>query len=96
MRKPKDDLTNRQKAAVVLMVVGPELARDGQEGLLVAPGDAGALRAAIGRLNGDAELAVTMGRAGRARAELRFAPQSHLDTIQSIYDRARTRIREAS
>jgi len=74
----------------------PELARDGQEGLLVAPGDAGALRAAIGRLNDDPELAVTMGRAGRARAESRFAPQSHLDTIQSIYDRARTRIPEGS
>ncbi len=74
----------------------PELVRDGREGLLVPPGAAGALRAAIDRLHGDPELAVAMGRAGRERAELRFAPQSHIDTIQSIYDRARTHTPEAA
>jgi glycosyltransferase involved in cell wall biosynthesis len=74
----------------------PELVRDGSEGLLVPQGDAGALRAAIERLHGDAGFAVSMGRNGRARAKEVFAPRSHIDTIESIYECARTRIREAA
>ena len=73
----------------------PELVRDGREGLLVSQGDSAALRGAIERLHGDPEQAMALGRSGRARAESRFAPASHIDTIESIYVRARTHKREA-
>ncbi|GGJ11897.1 glycosyltransferase family 4 protein [Streptomyces brasiliensis] len=51
----------------------PEVAgRDGETCLAVAPGDAGALAAALVRLLGDPELRVRLGRAGRARVLERF------------------------
>jgi glycosyltransferase involved in cell wall biosynthesis len=43
----------------------PELVRNGIDGLLVAPGDAAGLAAAIGRLLDDPELRARMGRAAR-------------------------------
>jgi len=46
--------------------------RDGETCLTVPPGDAAALRAAIGRLRGDAELAARLGAAARQDAEARF------------------------
>ena len=45
-----------------------ELVRDGETGLLVAPGEAEPLRAAIVELAGDLERAAAMGQAGRRRA----------------------------
>ena len=46
--------------------------RDGETGLLVAPGDAPALRAAIERVARDRALAQRMGRAARALVEREF------------------------
>ncbi|MFD8390306.1 glycosyltransferase, partial [Streptomyces sp. NPDC059680] len=51
----------------------PEVAgRDGETCLAVPPGDAGALAAGIGRLLGDRELRVRLGRAGRERVLRHF------------------------
>ena len=44
----------------------PEAVRDGENGLLIAPGDVAALAAAMQRLLGDAALRARMGEAGRA------------------------------
>ena len=51
---------------------GPEVIEDGVTGLLVAPGDADELAAAMMRLGGDRELRAKMGRAGRRRYEAEF------------------------
>jgi glycosyltransferase involved in cell wall biosynthesis len=47
----------------------PELVRDGENGLLVPPDDAGALAGAIAQLAADAPLRHRLGKSGRARAE---------------------------
>ena len=50
----------------------PELMRDGENCLLVPPGDAEALGAAIGRIYNDSGLAVRLGRAARETAVAHF------------------------
>ncbi|MFQ5719567.1 MAG: glycosyltransferase family 4 protein [Acidobacteriota bacterium] len=50
----------------------PEVVEDGTTGLLVAPGDAGELARALGRLEEDRELVCALGRAGRRRTRERF------------------------
>ncbi len=72
-----------------------EIVRDGVEGLLVPPGDAGALRAAVTRLLEDTDLAATLGARGRARAE-RFSWNRLLPRIERIYERATRRPRGAT
>jgi len=74
----------------------PELARDGEEALLVPPGDVAALRSALVRLHDDAGLALTLGRAGRERAESRYGPARHLDDVLGTYQAARARQLEAA
>jgi len=74
----------------------PELARDDQEALLVPPGDVAALRSALVRLHDDAELALALGRAGRERAQSRYAPERHLDDVLGVYRAARSRQLEAA
>lgn len=69
-----------------------EIVRDGVEGLLVPPGDAGALRAAIARLLSDADLAATLGARGRARAD-GFSWERLLPRIEEIYERTSRRAR---
>lgn len=49
-----------------------ELVEDGVSGLLVPPGDAGALRAALAEVLGDPALRARMGAAGRARVMAEF------------------------
>jgi len=46
-----------------------DLVRDGENGLLIPPGDPTALASALRRLQGDRQLAGRLGAAGRATAE---------------------------
>src|SRR6185312_3565200 len=62
-----------------------ELVRDGETGLLVAPGEEGPLREAIVRLAGDLELAARMGRAGRDRALRDFLEERCVDRTEILY-----------
>jgi glycosyltransferase involved in cell wall biosynthesis len=50
----------------------PDTIQDGMTGLLVRPGDVGALATAIGRLRDDPELRLTFGEAARTRAHREF------------------------
>src|SRR5262249_24343982 len=52
----------------------PEVVRDGETGLLVPPGDAAALEAALSRLLADADLRTKMGSGARARRAPGFPP----------------------
>ena len=65
-----------------------ELVRDGETGLLVPPGEAEPLRAAIVRVAGDLELARRMGEAGRRRAVSRFLQQFCTDRTELLYEGA--------
>jgi glycosyltransferase involved in cell wall biosynthesis len=65
----------------------PELVGDGVTGLLVQPGDAAGLAAALRRLADDPELAVRLGRAGREKVEREF----DLDTNAALLARRFTR-----
>jgi glycosyltransferase involved in cell wall biosynthesis len=74
---------------VVASAVGGllDIVADGETGLLVPPADVPALRAALERLLGDAELRRTMGEAGRVRARERFAwPAVTEATIRAYED----------
>jgi glycosyltransferase involved in cell wall biosynthesis len=59
---------------------------DGEQGLLVPPNDAGALRRAMESIAADPERARRMGQAGRARVEERFLPRHHLAGLEALYD----------
>ncbi|MBV8479329.1 MAG: glycosyltransferase family 4 protein [Actinobacteria bacterium] len=65
-----------------------ELVRDGETGVLVPPGDAAALAAAIVRVAGDPELARRMGEAGRQRAVGRFLQRFCTDRTELLYEDA--------
>lgn len=73
----------------------PELVEDEVTGLLVAPGDATALAAAIGRLARDHELRRRLGAAGRARAAADFdLPRfrsAHVELYERLLAEARVR-----
>ena len=66
----------------------PELVIDGETGLLVPPGDAHALAAAIERLLADPRLGRRLGEAGRARVAAHFdlaaVRQAHLDLYRHL------------
>lgn len=64
----------------------PELIDEGETGLLVAPGDSGALAAAIRRLLDDPALRERMGRRARERAQERFTVARHVASVQAVYD----------
>ncbi|MFP4451254.1 MAG: glycosyltransferase, partial [Rhodosalinus sp.] len=62
-----------QCAVVTTRIAGiPELVRDGETGLIVPPGEAGALAEALGRLLDDAPLRQRLAEAGRAAVEAEF------------------------
>jgi glycosyltransferase involved in cell wall biosynthesis len=62
----------------------PEVVEDGVTGLLVPPGDPQALARALATLLADPQLRLTMGRAGRARAERLFDLRSWTDKVCRI------------
>jgi glycogen synthase len=76
--------------AVVATPVGgiPTLVEDGRTGLLVPPGDAGALRAAIERLLADSELRARLGRAARERVTELCSWERVVDETLAAYDAA--------
>lgn len=65
----------------------PELIADGETGILVRPGDPGALRAAIVRLLNDRDLREQMGRAAVAHVT-----QFHVSRVAPLVERAYTRV----
>jgi len=62
----------------------PELVRDNQEGLLVPPGDIGALSAALLRLATDPSLRARLGAAGHERAR-EFGHAPFVDRVTELY-----------
>jgi glycosyltransferase involved in cell wall biosynthesis len=67
--------------------------RDGRAGVLVPPGDAGALTAAIAGLLSDSALRAAIGAAGRARVQERFSWTATAQATVEVYRKA---IAEAS
>ena len=63
-----------------------EVVRGGVEGLLVPPGDAGALAEALGRVLDDPELSSRLGTAGAERARA-FSWDAVLPRIEEVYER---------
>jgi glycosyltransferase involved in cell wall biosynthesis len=65
----------------------PEIVRDGETGLLVAPRDDAALAAAITTLRDDPARARALGAAAAADVGERFAPERLLEGVHALYDR---------
>jgi glycosyltransferase involved in cell wall biosynthesis len=64
-----------------------EAVAHGVTGLLVEPGEAGALGAAMSRLLGDAALRRTLGEAGRARILSEFSVEAMVQGNLNVYER---------
>jgi glycosyltransferase involved in cell wall biosynthesis len=77
-----------QARPVVATPVGgtPELVVDGETGLLVPPGDIGALARALRELLDDDELARRLGESGRRRVEERFSAGRMADAVLKLYE----------
>ena len=75
--------------AVVATDVGgnPEVVQHGRTGLLVPPGDAGALADAIGKVARDRELRASLGDAAAADARSRFSIEQHVAQLSALYRR---------
>lgn len=67
----------------------PEAVVEGETGLLVEPDDAGALAAAIRRLQGNRDLARSMGEQGRDIARSRFTPEAMARAFEALYEEVR-------
>lgn len=65
----------------------PEILRDGETGLLVAPGDPAALARALAQLADDAARRERLGEAAAADVGERFATALMLERVQALYDR---------
>jgi glycosyltransferase involved in cell wall biosynthesis len=65
----------------------PEIVSEDMTGLLVAPGDATALAAALADMSREPERRVEMGRAARAYAERELGPERHWQALRAAYDR---------
>jgi glycosyltransferase involved in cell wall biosynthesis len=77
------------RRAVVSSAIGgtEELIEDGKSGLLVPPGDAPALGAAIGRLLADPALRESLAARARARVEADFTRSAMAGRVTAIYGR---------
>ena len=68
-------------------IAGPgEIVADGEDGLLVPPGDSQALAESMKRLWSDAELAQELGRRGRARVVAEYAPEIHYQRLMQVFE----------
>ena len=81
---------NVQKATRIASRIGgiPEIVKDGANGLLVPPGDAGALAGAISALCADHKLAARLGRAAARDAERDFGEDRYAREIEAVYREA--------
>jgi glycosyltransferase involved in cell wall biosynthesis len=83
------------KAVVATRAGGvPEFTNDGEDVVLVPPGDAGALATVLGRLLSDPRERARLERGARASAE-RFALSRHAAAMTDVFMRAAARRREA-
>jgi glycosyltransferase involved in cell wall biosynthesis len=84
--------------AVVASAVGQilQVVEHGGNGLLVPPGDATAMAAAIGRLIEDVELRDRLGRRARQDAVERHSWERYVARLEDVFHRARTKRREGS
>ena len=64
----------------------PELVEDGRTGLLVPPGDPGAVAAALLRLLGEPETAARLGTAARRRYEERHRPEQMTRALEGVIE----------
>jgi len=64
----------------------PDVVVDGRTGLLVPPGDAGAVAAAISELLADPARAQALGRAGREHVEQQFTVERMVDGYRRVYE----------
>lgn len=64
----------------------PEIVRDGETGLLVPPGDAGALAAALARILDDPALAGRMGEAALRIGRAEYTWQANARTMTGVYE----------
>ena len=64
----------------------PEVVRDGEDGLLVPPGEPQAIAAAVCRLLDDESLRERLGAAATVSAFSRFQPQQSADALTRIYE----------
>jgi glycosyltransferase involved in cell wall biosynthesis len=73
--------------AIVTSAIGGtnELIEDGVHGLLVSPGDIGALAEALRRLIADARLRTALGTAARERAAREFSPGRMTAGVTRVY-----------
>jgi glycosyltransferase involved in cell wall biosynthesis len=65
----------------------PEIVVEGETGILVPPGDAGALVEAVAALSADRQRARAMGAAGRRRVEAEFTLERMLEGTVDVYRR---------
>ena len=78
------------KPVVATAVDGtPEVIVDGETGLTVPPGNAGALARAICHLLGDADERRRLGRAGRRWAEQEFSAEAQIASTENLYRQVR-------
>jgi glycosyltransferase involved in cell wall biosynthesis len=64
----------------------PSLLRDGENGLLVEPGDEEGLARAIGRLLADPGLRARLGQAGRGTIEAGYSFALRMQKVRQLYD----------
>ena len=73
----------------------PEVVKDGETGILVAPHDPGAIASAIRRLRADEDLRHRMGCEGRKRVEQRFSWRLAAKQTLAVYEEAQASLRRS-